>query len=48
MDKGAWQATVHRVTRVRHDWRDLACTNAWNCENEMRDEVSLPTGLDMQ
>ena len=19
MDRGAWQATVHRVTRVRHD-----------------------------
>ena len=20
MDRGAWQATVHRITRVRHDW----------------------------
>ena len=24
-DRGAWQATIHRV---RHDWSDLACTTA--------------------
>ena len=24
MDRGAWRATVRGVTRVRHDWRDLA------------------------
>ena len=31
MDRGAWWATVHRVT-VGHDWRDLACTSGymWN------------------
>ena len=23
MDRGAWQATVHGVTRVRHDWSGL-------------------------
>ena len=27
-DRGAWQATVSRVGRVRHDWSDLACTHA--------------------
>ena len=27
MDRGAWRATVHRVTRrVRHDWRDFTHT----------------------
>ena len=26
MDKGAWQATVHGVARVKHAWGDLACT----------------------
>ena len=25
IDRGAWQATVHGVTPVRHNWRDLAC-----------------------
>ena len=24
MDRGAWWATVHRVTRAGHDWSDLA------------------------
>ena len=24
MDRGAWQATVHRSQRVRHNWSDLA------------------------
>ena len=24
MDWGAWQATIHRVARVGHDWSDLA------------------------
>ena len=24
MDRGAWRVTVHRVTRVRHDWSDVA------------------------
>ena len=24
MDRGAWQAAVHRVQRVGHDWRDWA------------------------
>ena len=24
MDRGAWQAAVHRVQRVRHDWSDFA------------------------
>ena len=27
MDRGAWQATAHGVTKVRHDWSDLACTH---------------------
>ena len=26
MDRGAWRATVHRVTRVGHEWSDLAST----------------------
>ena len=26
MDRGAWQATVHRVTKGRHDWSNLAHT----------------------
>ena len=25
MDRGAWQATVIELQRVRHDWSDLAC-----------------------
>ena len=25
MDRGVWQATVHRVLRVRHDCSDSAC-----------------------
>ena len=28
MDRGAWQVMVHRVTRVRHNRRDLACTSS--------------------
>ena len=28
MDRGTWQAIVHRVARVRHDWSDLAHTHA--------------------
>ena len=28
MDRGAWQATVHRVTK-RDDWSNLACIHAW-------------------
>ena len=27
-DRGAWQATVHRSQRVRHNWSILACTQA--------------------
>ena len=27
MDRGAWWATVHRVTKNRHYWSDLACTH---------------------
>ena len=27
MDRGAWQAVVHRVQRVRYDWRNLATTH---------------------
>ena len=27
MGRGAWRATVHRVQRVRQDWRDLAHTH---------------------
>ena len=30
MDRRAWQATVHGVTRVGHDWRDLAAAAAAN------------------
>ena len=30
MDRGAWQATVHRVAkRVGHKWSELACTHAY-------------------
>ena len=28
IDRGAWQATVHRSQRVRHNWSILACTQA--------------------
>ena len=28
MDRGAWQATIHRVARVGHSWNDLACTHS--------------------
>ena len=29
MDRGAWQAMVHRVEKSRHDWSDLACTHGY-------------------
>ena len=29
MDRGAWWATVYSVTRVRHDWSNLALQSAW-------------------
>ena len=29
MGRGAWLATVHRVSRVRHDWSDLAHTHQY-------------------
>ena len=25
MNRGAWQVTVHRVAKSRHDWSNLAC-----------------------
>ena len=25
MDRGAWQAIVHRLTRISHNWNDQAC-----------------------
>ena len=31
MDRGAWQATVHRVHRVGHYGSDLAHTHAIKC-----------------
>ena len=30
MDRGAWLATVHRVTKSQHDWRDLVCMHAYD------------------
>ena len=32
MDRGAWQAMVHRVTRVRRDRSDLAQNNRTTCK----------------
>ena len=29
MNRRAWRATVHRLQRVGHDWRDWACTNEY-------------------
>ena len=29
MDRGAWQAAVHRSQRVGHDWRALAHTHSY-------------------
>ena len=31
MDRGAWQAAFHRITRVGHDWSDLAHMLAYIC-----------------
>ena len=31
LDRGAWQATVHRVARVRHDWSNLARAHTHTC-----------------
>ena len=28
-DRGAWQATVHGVASLGHDWSNLACMHAW-------------------
>ena len=30
MDRGAWQATVHRSQRIRNDWGDLVGMQAWD------------------
>ena len=29
MDRGASRAAVHRISRVGHDWNNLACMHAW-------------------
>ena len=31
MDRGAWQAAIHRITRVGRDWSDLAHMLAYIC-----------------
>ena len=41
MDRRAWQATVHRSQRVRHDWSDLAqhiYIHKWKYEVLVRQE----------
>ena len=43
LDRGAWQAMVHRVT-VRHNWSNLACTHGFYREvNHVASIQSSPT-----
>ena len=39
MDRWAWQATVHRVKKVRRDWSDLAHTHALCIEVKQCDNI---------
>ena len=34
MDRGAWQATVHGVAKIGHDWVTLLFTFLWICAQE--------------
>ena len=44
MDRGTWQATVHRVTRVEHDLVIKPPVGLWDLRSLTRDQTHGPAG----
>ena len=46
MDRGAWQATVHRIEKVKqkHNWSELACTHTKEQHMQLHVQNRLITG----